>query len=70
MTSREARSMLPGTVVMWDNDPENSGVVRELGRNGFYTNWQDGQAGWIDFQDADKVGLWQPVAHELKEKPR
>lgn len=57
MTVKEARALLLGTVVMWDNDPSDLGTVRKLGPNGFYIDWANGQQGWIDYQDAKKISI-------------
>lgn len=57
MTEKEARRLLVGTVVMWDGDKEDLGTVRKLIANGFYVDWANGQHGWIDFQDAQKIEI-------------
>jgi len=57
MTAKEAKQLLVGTVVMWDNDPDDLGTVRKLNPNGFYVDWQNGQCGWIDYRDAKKISI-------------
>jgi len=60
MTEKEARNLLPQTVVMWDRNPDDAGTVREVGYTGFAVDWANGQGGWIDFKDAERISLWQP----------
>lgn len=57
MNEKQARNLLPWTVVMWDNDPKQLGTVRELDINGFFVAWADGQSGWIDYKDAKKISI-------------
>ena len=57
MTTKEAKRLLVGTVVMWDNDPDDLGTVRKLNPGGFYVDWETGQCGWIDYQGAEKVSI-------------
>jgi hypothetical protein len=58
MNEQEAKRLLPQAVVMWDNDPDDAGTVREVGYSGFAVDWANGQRGWIDFKDAERVSLW------------
>jgi hypothetical protein len=55
MDAKEAKQLLIKTVVMWDNNPADLGIVTELNLEGFLVEWQNGQKGWIDYQDAQKV---------------
>lgn len=57
MTAKEARKLLPGTVVMWDKNPDDLGTVRDIGRYSFYVDWANGQQGWIAFDDAIQVSI-------------
>lgn len=59
MTEEEARKVLVGTVVMWDTDPDDLGTVKEFHHNGFFVEWKNGQSGWIDYQDAERVSILQ-----------
>lgn len=57
MTAKEAKRLLIGTVVMWNNDPDDLGTVRKLSPNGFYVDWENGQKGWIDYRDAKRINI-------------
>ena len=57
MTTKQAKQLLVGTIVMWDNDPNDLGTVRTVGFDGFFVDWQKGQKGWIAYQDAKKVSI-------------
>jgi len=57
MTIKEAKRLLLGTVVMWNDDPSDLGTVRKLGPNGFYVVWANGQQGWIDYRGAKKISI-------------
>ena len=57
MTEEEARRLLVRTVVMWDGDPTDLGTVRKFSWSGFYVDWENGQSGWIDYQDAERVSV-------------
>jgi hypothetical protein len=57
MTTEEARRLLPETVVMWDGNPNDLGTVVKFNFSGFYVDWADGQRGWIDYKDAEKVSI-------------
>ncbi len=58
MTEQQARRLLPMTVVYWDGNPKDFGTVTEIGLNGFYVVWEDGQSGWIAYTDATKVKIF------------
>lgn len=58
MTEKEAKQLLIGTVVMWDNRKDDLGTVRILGPQGFFVDWENGQYGWIDFKDAKNIEIW------------
>lgn len=55
MTEAQARKLLLYTVVYWDTDPADTGTVLEIGRQGVFIAWADGQRGWIDFRDMHRV---------------
>lgn len=55
MTATEARKLLLYTVVTWDNDSEDTGTVLEKGKNSVFIAWANGQRGWIDFRDMQRV---------------
>lgn len=57
MTTKEAKRLLIGTVVMWEDNPSDLGTVRKLNPNGFYVDWENGQRGWIDYRDAKKISI-------------
>ena len=57
MNEKQARQLLPGTIVMWDNDPADLGTVREIGIGGALVDWENGQAGWIDYKGFEKVSI-------------
>jgi len=67
MTTKDAKRLLKMTVVIWDNDPADSGVVLELGPAGFFVDWANGQRGWIDYKDAQRINLYQPESTDSKE---
>ena len=56
MTPEQARTVLPGTRVMWDGNPDDLGTVRELGRTGFLVKWARAPNCWIPYDD-DLVSL-------------
>jgi len=60
MSTNEAKRLLKMTAVMWDNNPDDLGMVLEIGSNGFFVDWENGQRGWIDYRDAKRVSLFQP----------
>ena len=57
MTPKEAKQLLKNTVVRWNNDPNDMGTVLELGPSGFLVDWENGQRGWIDYKDAQRVSI-------------
>ena len=57
MIAKQARQLLVGTVVMWDNNPDDLGTVREIGSYSFLVDWANGQRGWFRFTHAQKVGV-------------
>ena len=57
MTFQEAKRLLVGTVVMWDGDRDDLGTVRKVDDTAFYVDWENGQSGWIDHYDAEKIAI-------------
>ncbi len=57
MTTKEARELLIGAVVIRDGNPDDLGTVRKLNPNGFYVDWENGQRGWIDYKDTKKISI-------------
>ena len=57
MIAKQARQLLVGTVVMWDNNPDDLGTVREIAPGRFLVDWASGQRGWFRFADARKVSV-------------
>ena len=57
MTAKQAKQLLTNTVIMWNNNPNDLGTVREVGYSGFLVDWANGQKEWIDFKDAKKVSI-------------
>jgi hypothetical protein len=65
VTSKEAKLLLVGTVVMWNGNPHDTGVVRRRNSSGFYVDWQNGERGWIDYRDAEKISLSSHKASKI-----
>jgi len=57
MTEKEARQLLPLTVVMWDKNPDDLGTVRETNYLGVLIDWEIEGACWIAFQDMQPISL-------------
>lgn len=57
MNEKQARRLLPQTVVMWGNDKNDLGTVTQLGISGFFVRWANGKEGWIDYRDAKSVSV-------------
>ncbi len=57
MSAKQARILLVGTVVMWKGNPNDLGTVREMGRRGVLIDWENGESGWLDFQDMQQVSV-------------
>jgi hypothetical protein len=67
--TEEAKKLSIEAIVMWDNDPDDLGIVTEIGPNGFYVIWRNGaDQGWIDFRDAQKISLIKQGKKERKSK--
>lgn len=57
MTPKQARQLLLYTVVKWDDNPNDLGIVIEISSSGFFVRWENGAEGWIDFMDAKRISL-------------
>jgi hypothetical protein len=62
MTDQDARKLEVNTRVIWNNNAYDRGTVTKINPSGFYVRWDNGQQGWIDFRDAEKINLYQEVA--------
>lgn len=59
MTGKQAKLLLPGTVVRWEDKDTVLGTVRGVHpHDGLYIDWSDGQRGWIGFDRVEKLHLW------------
>ena len=69
MNTGAANRLQRNMIVMWDNNPDDLGVVREICPVSFYVEWDNGQTGWIAWQDATKIEMQPsaPPAGEPKE---
>jgi len=62
MTYDEAKTVSEMTLVMWDDNPDETGVVTDIGYSGFEICCTvDGATVWINFRDAEKVSLYKPA---------
>ncbi len=57
MTAKEARRLLIGTVVMWNENTDDTGTVRHISPTAVYIDWANGDQGWIDFKDMKHVSI-------------
>jgi hypothetical protein len=57
MTTKEAKNLLVGTVVMWDENTDDTGTVRQISSSAVYIDWVNGDQGWIDFKDMKHVSI-------------
>ena len=57
MNTKEAKKLLPLTVVVWDKNPDDLGIVRETAHGGVFIDWENGRSGWIAFQDMEKISI-------------
>lgn len=64
MTATAARKkLLIGTVVMWDNNPEDTGTVVAISLNAAWIDWKvTGQRGFVSFNGdpMKRISLWKP----------
>jgi len=54
---KESKQLLIGTVVTWDDDPTDLGTVREVTPEGVFIDWANGQRGWIDHKDMNRIEI-------------
>lgn len=57
MTPQEAKRLLINTVVMRNGNPDDMGTVLKLSPTGFFVDWENGQRGWIDYKDAQRISI-------------
>jgi hypothetical protein len=57
MSAKQARGLLVGNIVMWEGNPADLGTVRQIGRRGVLIDWENGESGWLDFQDMQRVSV-------------
>lgn len=57
MTAKQARQLLPGTIVMQANNPNDLGTVRAVGPGGIFVDWENGPRGWIAFENAKAISV-------------
>ncbi len=55
MTATQARNVLVGTVVMWNDNPEDLGTVRSMTTDGMFVDWENGRPGWFSYKDAKLI---------------
>ncbi len=67
MNIKQARNLLPQTVVMWKNNSADPGTVRKIGSWGLYIDWKNGKGEWIAFEDCKYLSIWQPADQQLTE---
>ena len=70
MNSKSAKLLMVGEVVMWGMDKSDLGTVRQVTSHGFFVDWENGQRGWIDFRDAEKIHRAQCAARPANEHSR
>ena len=59
MTEKEARHLLPQTIVTWEGKAYLLGTMRTVDCcRGVYIDWSDGQRGWLGFDRVKKLNLW------------
>ena len=58
MTEKQARQLLPQTVVYWDQDRTNRGTVRQVGYSGLYIDWEDCGLSFTPFNRCDQVHIY------------
>jgi hypothetical protein len=60
VTKQQAQYLLRNAVVTHDGDPQQRGVVIEVGHSGFIVEWENGLRAWIAFRAAQAISLWYP----------
>ena len=56
VNAEQAKKVKIGTVVIWDNNPEDVGVVTNVQFQGFHIQWAN-ESGWVDYSDAQKISI-------------
>ena len=49
MNEKQARQLLPGTVVVWEDNPNDLGTIRRIGELGALIDWENGGCDWYAF---------------------
>lgn len=58
MTQKDAKQLLPGTVVMWYGNTQDLGTVRRLSPSKFYIDWNvRKRSGWVTYGNAKNVSI-------------
>lgn len=57
MKAKKSKQLLVGTIVMWDGDTHDLGMVCKVSSAGVFVIWLSGQRGWIDHKDMAKVEI-------------
>ena len=61
MNNKQARQLLPGTVVMWNHSPNDLGTVVDTKHGGILIKWSVRRAFLrVKFSDMMHVSLYQP----------
>jgi hypothetical protein len=61
MTSKQARKLLVGTVVMFDKDPHQLGTVRAVDHNRVYIDWHgEFTGGFLPVYKMGHIQIFQP----------
>ena len=55
MTKNQAKRLPLSTRVSWDNDLNDQGYIVDKTNQALFIRWDNGQKGWIDNKDLDKV---------------
>lgn len=48
-----------GDSVMWQNDPEEAGIVTKKSDTAVFIEWDHCESGWIDNRDLQNVSIWR-----------
>ena len=57
MTATQARNVLVGTVVMWNDNPEDLGTVRSKTPDGMFVDWENDRSGWFSYKDCKRINV-------------
>lgn len=62
MSQRDARNLLPGTIVSHDTDLTTKGTVLNVLGNGIGINWENNMVEVVRWRDVKHLSHWQPNA--------